>query len=67
MPMTGWKDVAGKVCQICGKPATHYYGDMIICCACHAGEEDGGLFTHEEAAAAHKETLANPYSDLPQL
>jgi hypothetical protein len=52
--MTGWEAVAGKACQICGDPATHYYGDMLICCGCHVGEKDGGLFTKAEAEEQHR-------------
>ena len=59
MPTTPWDDVAGVTCQCCGlNPATHIYGDLYICCDCHTGEKDGGLFTAEEAAAAHAEVLA---------
>lgn len=52
--MTPWKDVAGKACELCDKPATHYYGDMLICCECHGG----GLVSHEEAEKEHAKVLA---------
>lgn len=66
MPVSTWREVVGKKCQICGGTATHYYGDMLICCGCHVGEKDGGLFTEAEAQEAHAEYLqgVNSLSDL---
>lgn len=55
--MTGWKDVAGKPCEICGGPATHYYGTQLICCDCHVGEIGTGLFTREQAELEHRRVL----------
>jgi hypothetical protein len=57
MPMSAWSEVAGKPCQICGGYATHYYGDMIICCDCHVGEKDTGLYTQEQARDEHYKYL----------
>jgi hypothetical protein len=57
MPMSSWEDVAGKTCEICGNPATHYYGWTLICCDCHVGEKDGGLFTKEQAQEEHTRIL----------
>lgn len=57
MPVTGWKDVAGKACELCGGPATHYYGTALICCSCHVGEKDGGLVTEAQAKAEHQRVL----------
>jgi hypothetical protein len=51
--MTGWGDVAGKPCEVCGNPATHIYGAAVICCDCHVGEAGGGVFTREQAEKEH--------------
>jgi hypothetical protein len=58
MMMSTWEEVAGKLCEICGGPATHYYGNSIICCSCHVGEKDGGIYTAAQAAEAHARILA---------
>lgn len=58
MPVTGWEEVAGKPCQMCGGPATHFYGDVVICCDCHVGEVGGGLFSRDQAEEEHKRVLA---------
>ncbi len=57
MPCTGWKDVAGHTCDCCGGPATHIYGTAYLCCDCHTGEKNGGLFTREQAEAEHARIL----------
>ncbi len=53
-----WEDVAGLACQICGGPATHYYGDVLICCGCHIGDKDGGIYTEEQAKEWHAKILS---------
>jgi len=55
--MDRWEDVAGLSCQICGGPATHHYGYMIICCDCHAGK-DNGCYNRADAEAEHARVLA---------
>lgn len=58
MPVTGIEYVAGIACQICGEPATHVYGNIIICCQCHTGDpESDFLYSHEEARRIHAEVL----------
>lgn len=55
MPVTGWADVAGKTCDQCQvNPATHLYGSILLCCQCHTGDPEGGLFSPEEARVAHE-------------
>ena len=41
MPLTPWEEIVGYTCLDCGKWATHWYGDIPICCACHYGEPGG--------------------------
>lgn len=50
MPVTLWKDIIGYNCGICGGSATHWYGNVPLCCDCHAGE-GMGLVTREQAEA----------------
>jgi hypothetical protein len=54
MPMTEWQEAKGATCALCQGPATHYYGDIWICCDCHVGVPGGGLFTREEAEKIHR-------------
>lgn len=54
MPMTPWSEMIGKHCQMCGGPATHYYGNMIICCCCHVGVPEGGILTRAMAEKVHR-------------
>lgn len=58
MPVTPWEAVAGHKCEECGGPATHIYGWSYLCCDCHTGEKDGGLYTQEEAKQHHERVLA---------
>jgi hypothetical protein len=51
MPVTPWREAAGKICGMCGGPATHAYGLVWLCCDCHAGE---GLWTREQAEKIHR-------------
>ena len=37
--MTQWDDIVGYTCIYCGHWATHWYGDVPICCDCHIGEK----------------------------
>ena len=57
MPMSTWEEVAGLACQVCGGPATHFYGDMVICCGCHVGEPDGGIYNAQQARQEHARVL----------
>lgn len=48
--MTPWDEIVGYTCLDCGKWATHWYGDVPICCACHYGEPgDEGNYMAEQA------------------
>jgi hypothetical protein len=35
-----WDEIVGYTCLYCGKWATHFYGNVPICCECHIGEAD---------------------------
>lgn len=48
--MTPWDEIVGYTCVDCGKWATHWYGHWPICCACHAGEEEGGWMARQARA-----------------
>lgn len=50
MPMTSWEDIYGEKCIECGKLATHFYGNTILCCQCHGGN----LVSAEETMYEHK-------------
>lgn len=52
MPATGIENVVGKKCIECDGPATHLYGNIYLCCDCHAGQNQG-LYTRAEAEALH--------------
>jgi hypothetical protein len=54
MPVTPNSPMIGKTCEVCGGPATHYYGYATICCDCHTGEPGGGLYTREQADRIHE-------------
>ena len=51
--VTGIEHVAGRPCHICDGPATHIYGDIYLCCDCHAGKGHG-LYTREQAESEHR-------------
>lgn len=53
MPISEWDEMKGLYCLSCGGPATHYYGNTILCCDCHAGE-GGGILTREQAELLHR-------------
>jgi len=57
MPMSTWEEVAGHVCAICGGPATHAYGEIYLCCECHAGK-DSAFYSREDAAREHNRILS---------
>lgn len=57
MPVTFWSEVPrGQKCEIteCTNYATHYFGDVWICCDCHACGEGFGLIAAEDAKAVHE-------------
>lgn len=53
MPCSTWEEVAGKKCQQCGGYATHYYGDILICCECHGGH----LVSQKDAKIEHERII----------
>jgi hypothetical protein len=53
MPCSIWEEVAGKRCESCGGYATHYYGNVLLCCECHGGY----LVSHDEAKRQHERIL----------
>lgn len=57
MPMTDWEDVIGHKCHDCPNVATHIYGDVGLCCECHAGKKDAP-FSDWQAAAVHVGKIA---------
>ena len=51
MPMTIMSDeFYGRRCDECGKLATHYYGNTVLCCQCHGGE----ILSEEETEEWHE-------------
>ena len=44
MPMTSPEDIKGEHCDQCGKWASHFYGNIPLCCQCHGG----GIWTEKE-------------------
>lgn len=50
MPVTYWEDIVGHACAECGKPASHWYGDIPLCCQCHGGD----VVSAEETARVHE-------------
>jgi len=54
MPATPWNEIRGYNCVECGGPATHFYGNVPICCECHAGP-GSGLISREEAERENPE------------
>ena len=50
MPLTPWIDVLGYRCVSCGAYATHWYGNVTVCCQCHGGD----LVSQEEARRMHE-------------
>lgn len=55
MPVSPWSEIVGHKCALCGLCASHWYCLMPICCDCHVGEINGGLFSQEEIASKHAE------------
>lgn len=56
MPMTMWDDIVGYTCLYCGKWATHFYGNVPICCVCHNGERveyEGNDYMAQQAIIAN--------------
>lgn len=45
MPVTNPVEVEGHKCELCGKDATHIYGDIYICCKCHQNGFRGDIVT----------------------
>lgn len=53
MPMTSWNEIVGYTCIDCGKWATHWYGGLPICCACHIGTECADTYMARKAIAVN--------------
>lgn len=53
MALTPWSEVIEHRCVICDGLASHIYGDISLCCQCHA--QDGvGLISREQAECMHQ-------------
>jgi hypothetical protein len=64
--MTLWDDIVGYTCLQCGKWATHWYGDIPICCACHIsepGSHEGDYMVQEAIEMNTKYQKGLPLSD----
>lgn len=62
-PLTSPQDIAGYLCIECHKPATHWYGNNPLCCACHGGQ----IYDHTEAVREHDKMFAQLREEIKRL
>jgi len=60
MPATQWADIVGYRCKNCNAWASHWYGEIPLCCQCHGGNICSAAYTrgvNELAAREYVEEL----------